>query len=417
MAPLALSCLRFSTLHLVLIATLTVPTTLTMPRVVSNTLLWRKPQSCTVSADWLSLGCHDTDKLSEESLRTPWSINAIDGSKHGLLYGYSQFRPYHGPRQTQDGLLVDFMGFIIPHDLFCNRAYIGQTEAHALRTRQCDIYKQLAAVKPDATIQTQWPVISEEYFEYSDILNSVLDYTGGPAGSSMVETHYRKYAFVEIGAGYGHFTFAAHRALMEKAPDAQYKYLLVDVNANLLPEIEKLAKLNGVNMTHGSDSPIVFHHGFIGETDESNAQAMSDQYQTGWGLPPPTTEVKVAKTVSLQTLFDQYGMPCQIDMVDIDIQGSEYETQVINRQPGLFHGTAAIDLLTKRAKRVHIGTHSQVIKDDDTLMKKFEDRGWKRAWYFENGYYKPAPIQTDYGKIRFGDGVISYVNSNKLDCP
>jgi hypothetical protein len=70
-------------------------------------------------------------------------------------------------------------------------------------------------------LQTQWPVVSEEYFEYADVLDAVTEYTQ----LNEKQGGNRPFAFVEIGAGYGHWTFAAHRALMQKAPEASYRYL------------------------------------------------------------------------------------------------------------------------------------------------------------------------------------------------
>eukprot|EP00444_Apocalathium_aciculiferum_P060883 CAMPEP_0183594438 /NCGR_PEP_ID=MMETSP0371-20130417/171677_1 /TAXON_ID=268820 /ORGANISM="Peridinium aciculiferum, Strain PAER-2" /LENGTH=109 /DNA_ID=CAMNT_0025806151 /DNA_START=1 /DNA_END=327 /DNA_ORIENTATION=+ len=106
-----------------------------------------------------------------------------------------------------DGLMVDFMGMVIPKLLFCNEAYMGQTMAHALRVRQCNIYDKVAAIQPTPKIQLRWPVISEEYFEYADVLDAVSAYGEEVAGKSGG----RKFVFVEIGAGYGHWTFTAHR--------------------------------------------------------------------------------------------------------------------------------------------------------------------------------------------------------------
>jgi len=362
---------------------------------------------CTVSVDWQYLVCGDSGNLSELISLRPISVNAIDGREHGHLPSYLKYTPHSGPRQTDQGLLVDFLGFTIMHDLYCNPTYMSQPVAHAIRTRQCEMYKHLVAAAPSQAIQTQWPVVSEEYFEYSDILETVLDYVNEGAAVSRDGgngSQSRKFAFIELGAGYGHFTFAAHRALMQKAPESQYKYLMVDVNADLWPQIQKLAVMNDARI-----QDCVFHHGYIGESSAADTQAMSERFGNLWGLTKH--EDALASTINFSTLLDMYDMPCQIDMVDIDIQGSEYVIATSTGKPGLFYGSEVIDLMTKRVKRVHIGTHSRHSTDDHGIIKKFEDRGWKRVWFFQ-----PGTHATSFGPVMFGDGVISYVNPNVLSC-
>eukprot|EP00966_Prymnesium_polylepis_P139408 3221433-Prymnesium_polylepis.1 len=47
-------------------------------------------------------------------------------------------------------------------------------------------------------VQTRWPVMAEEYFEYVDVLTAVDKYASSGAHSD------RPFAFVELGSGYGH---------------------------------------------------------------------------------------------------------------------------------------------------------------------------------------------------------------------
>jgi|AntAceMinimDraft_5_1070358.scaffolds.fasta_scaffold195612_2 hypothetical protein len=75
---------------------------------------------------------------------------------------------------------------------------------------------------------------------------------------------------------------------------------------------------------------------------------------------------------------------------------------------GIFHTSATIDLLNVRARRVHIGTHAGP-KLDRELAKIFEDNHWRRVWSFDRGLQT-----TKLGPIRFGDGVLSFINENPL---
>jgi len=242
----------------------------------------------------------------------------------------------------------------------------------------------------------RWPVISEEYFEYADVLDAVSAYVEDVAGKSG---GVRKFVFVEIGAGYGHWTFTAHRALLQKVAQAEYKYVMVDVLGDLRGEIMNLARLNGVTSAPGPESPMHFHCGYVGAQGKSFEKNQQSDYFRLWGLQGHKNSTPSAP-ISIQELLEIYEVPCAIDMVDIDIQTSEYV---------LFSSPAVIELLTSRVRRVHIGTHGQ----NDTLIRDvFSTHGWTKTWDF------PAQgIETKFGPVEFGDGVLSFVNQKeKLSC-
>jgi hypothetical protein len=245
-------------------------------------------------------------------------------------------------------------------------------------------------------------VASEEYFEYADVLDAVSDYSR-PKRSRKQQS--RKFAFVEIGSGYGHWTFTAHKALMQKMPQASYKYLMVDVVNELKPVIERLAFWNGVDRTSMS-----FHAGLVGavgddERDRKNEESQHNTYAADWGVKAEAQHV-AARPISLSVLLDTYGMPCELDMVDVDIQGAEYTLLVDN---------ATVDLLTARAHRVHIGTHSNIHADRD-IQRRFHERGWATLWSFENACCEKDGAPSPVGPISFNDGVLSLVNRNPIRC-
>ena len=308
---------------------------------------------------------------------------------------------------VKEGLLIDFMGFVIMKSLYCNQAYLGQPRAHAIRVRQCQIYEELAKREDSAPIfQTQWPVVSEEYFEYADVLDAVSDY----AQVKRERKRERPFVFVEIGAGYGHWTFTAHRALMQKMPQASFKYLMVDVVDELLPVVQRLAILNGVNMTGSHDPPLQFHAGFIGASMnkreyKSNEKASHQGYAEMWGINQNGGGKSNGRSgaISFATLLDTYRMPCELDMVDVDIQGAEYN---------LFASNDTIDLLTARARRLHIGLHRAPHYSQLHLAieNRFRARGWATKWYFGTITGDRRSVLTSLGPIAFGDGVLSLVN-------
>lgn len=337
-------------------------------------------------------------------------IEPLQSTPHDAIF--SRFVPWSGPLQR--GLLVDFMGFVVPRRLFCNKAYMGQGVAHALRVRQCTLSQ--ADRHPDGVLmQTAWPVVSEEYFEYIDVLRAVDEYAQAEAR--------RPFTFVELGAGYGHWSFTAHRALRQKAPRAPHRYLLVDVVASLRPAVERLQQLNGV----AKDS-LAFHVGYVSHHHQANntqddaAQSkygaqMRKSYSRLWGTGETGADRMGTTTKhSLKDLLETYHMPKCIDMVDIDIQGGEFATYRGNMH-GIFYGNESIQLLTHRARRVHIGMHNfgyrfgdpgfgweQSAVDD--IATRFVAFGWARVWAFPTGKRVPTP----WGSVSFGDGVLSFVN-------
>ena len=86
--------------------------------------------------------------------------------------------------------------------------------------------------------------------------------------------------------------------------------------------------------------------------DAHNQQKAYEGVWANTGASVEDTEV-AGRTVSLGSLFDLYGVPECVDMVDIDVQASEYEFALGHK--GIFHGDTALDLLSRRARRVHIG--------------------------------------------------------------
>eukprot|EP00966_Prymnesium_polylepis_P178731 4138860-Prymnesium_polylepis.1 len=143
---------------------------------------------------------------------------------------------------------------------------------------------------------------------------------------------------------------------------------------------------------------------------------MAHSYARVWGTPRNRTQPRATATLA-QLLLD-YRMPCVLDVVDIDIQGGEYPRHKAFRDfapPGLFDGDAAISLLSTRARRVHIGTHSGEAEDDDILISKFNRTGWIVQWHFLKGTHirNKGLTQTPYGTIRFGDGVLSLLNTRE----
>jgi hypothetical protein len=216
---------------------------------------------------------------------------------------------------------------------------------------------------------------------------------------------------------------------MQKAPHASYRYLMVDVVAELAETAKNLSSLNGMTWTDGSDSPVHFHLGMIGTSgqkakDSQTAQSWRKNYVDMWGL---TTDKMFANKeippISFRDLLDVYNMPCEIDMVDVDIQGAEYY---------LFADDDTVSILTDRVHYLHIGLHTPNITDPDrqrvdrAIESKFKDRGWKTRLFFSSyccdgiNHRTKKKIRfsdTAFGPVSFNDGILSLENRNPIRCP
>ena len=113
----------------------------------------------TYRTDYLGVECKEIDAAK---LRP---VNAIDPHfpTPPHLAIFQKFRPWRGRRR--EGFLVDFLGLTIPHELYCNEAYNFQIEAHAIRTRQCDL-----KVDGSAEIKLQFLSFVGLHFLFSDRL-------------------------------------------------------------------------------------------------------------------------------------------------------------------------------------------------------------------------------------------------------
>ena len=331
----------------------------------------------------------------------------------------SEPRPLSFRRWDENLTLVDFLGVRYPRPLFCNMAYaaIYNEDAHAIRMRQCALTKKLIWAadfghlpRRHVEARAAWPVVAEQYFEYLDVLASVIEY----APEMQWPATHRPFTFVELGSGYGHWAFAAYKALQQRAPGAPHHLLLVDVVGSLQPAIHHLAHINGVRVD-GANHTLHFHNGFVSERGQDGGPEggvkMARQYEGLWGTGKSSIS-SLQPAITLDELFERYRTPWCIDMVDIDIQGSEYVTTP-TKKPGLFHAERSIRTLTRRVKRVHIGLHGSE-EQDALLLDKLATHGWTVRWHFPrnfDGWYTGLRTQTPWGPVQFSDGVLSLINT------
>ena len=188
-----------------------------------------------------------------------------------------------------DRLVIDWLGVRVPRKLFCHISYYRQRLAHAFRSQLCDLLTW-ATDTASFPVTLPMPTASEEYFEYIDTLEAVVQYVRGPRR--------RPFCMVEIGAGFGYWTLTAHAALEQLLmPDrakgqmlneSAYSYLLVEIDWAKQAALRSVLTLNGVSERR---SEVV--HAALGDRDERGGAIQNGN--PGWYAVYSCDTVKASK--------------------------------------------------------------------------------------------------------------------------
>lgn len=227
----------------------------------------------------------------------------------------------------------------------------------------------------------------EEYFEWMDILESIVDADD-------------TFQFVEVGAGYGRWAARAFRAANlfgireEKiylctieADPLHQKWLKDHLSLNLIPTENLLALECAVSDFTGKQH--FYTQRPDGISDEIEAKNWYGQAlkHSGWqGAKSIQVDVQQLSKI-LDTLPEK-----TIDLIDFDIQGEE--PRVISEIENQLH----------RVKRIHIGTNSR--RDEKFFRDFFRDLNWIKIRDYEGEGIRKTYI----GDISFVDGVQTYLN-------
>jgi FkbM family methyltransferase len=273
-------------------------------------------------------------------------VTRTAGPEHHSVF--RQFSRWEG--RVPEGFIVNFLGAMTRVDFF-------------------EGYSELSRQYPsDRYLKTEYPAFDEEYFEWIDILEAV----------SGAEGHF---TMLELGAGFGRWTANAalalrrlknlpHTLIAVEAEPTHFEWLTQHLADNLLnPKNLRLVRA----AVAVSDGIVGFH---VGEPANWYGQYIGGSHPV--------------EAVSLKSLL---GPLKSVDLVDMDIQGAELEVL-----------EAAAQDLDEKVKRVHVGTHGAEIEQG--LHQVFTLLGWKCLRSFPCG----GTVETEWGRIRFQDGVQTWLN-------
>lgn len=260
-------------------------------------------------------------------------------------------------------------------------------------------YKEKIYKKLPPNLQIEGSVLfsmpGEDYLEWIDIVESVKNAKD-------------KFVMFELGAGYGrwcinalyalnHFNPIPYHFVAVEAEDTHYHFLQQFFTAHALPKNSYELIRAAIDTKKGScffdmGDPNGWYGQSINKNHWSLRQKLLFKWQSFFTKSNPSLHkyTKKVPTITLNSLLKKFE---RIDLIDMDVQGVEFD--IIN---------ASIDLLSKKVKRLHIGTHSEEI--DQNLLSLLSKEGWENI----HSYPVFTKKMTPYGLIEFNDGIQSWIN-------
>ena len=249
-------------------------------------------------------------------------------------------------------------------------------------------------------VQSQYPPFGDDYFEWIAILESVI-----AARSS--------YTMFELGAGFGRWAVTAAMAAKRFNPNMPVQITAVEAEPVHFAWMRTHFADNGFN----PDQHRLIHAAINDSPGAADFYIEFREYEDprlwyGQSLAPdhdPVEEIendsylghKVrrhktgAKSISIPTirLAELLDPVDKVDLIDLDIQGEEGNAI-----------RSSIEVLNRKVKRLHIGTHSPVIEAELRELLS------AHRWICKMDFAGSTTHATEFGTIAFGDGTQSWVN-------
>lgn len=298
--------------------------------------------------------------------------SALHPEHHWSIDHYARFKG-----AVPGGMVVSFLGDVVREN-FCG-------------------YK---APPTEIRVPAALPSIDEEYFEYTDILEACLS-----AGTT--------FTFLELGAGWGRWS--ARAALAARQLGKSIKLGLVEGAPQHIPMIHASMADNGVRPEDyklyevaigAQDGETLFcvekpNEGAIWFGQGAVAGVVSEDTRIGehegrpmyQHIPGGSCMIWVPQ-IPLSAVLADFEF---IDLVDMDLQGAEREALA-----------EAIEPLTLKVRRLHIGTHGADI--EAAVRGTLSEAGWICLRDYPGGQGN----DTNFGRCHFVDGIQTWVNPKLL---
>jgi FkbM family methyltransferase len=227
-------------------------------------------------------------------------------------------------------------------------------------------------------METEYPRSDEEYLEWVDLLESVLDAQ-------------QQFTMVELGAGYGRWLVRAAAAVRRRSGELPIRLIGVEAEPTHFEWLKQHFEDNGIDPAQHElieaavdeqERTIRF---YVGKPDEWYGQRIAHPQESIEGLA-----FREVKTITLNRILGGFDL---VDLIDLDVEGAE-----------LVVLKSTIEELNQKVKRVHVGTHGSDIEQG--LRALF----WENGWYKRNDYAVGRAELTEWGEIYFGNGVQTWIN-------
>lgn len=297
------------------------------------------------------------------------------------------------------GYMVDFMGVLI--------------DSRFVTEPDHDIGEGGSRRVAIPTLQENYNADSEWWFETVDWFVAALEARG-------------QFVMMSLGASYGAQPVGAYKALQMVNP-LPVKLVAVEADPQSCNWIRQHFRTNGINpddhwivqaAVSDTDEPVLFPIGASGlgsnncvSTNEPKARDIWVEIIKRNGDPTAALENLIrygstglmhdigagysgeVKFVSAVTVADLLSPFDKIDLLECDIQQSEIVALPLH-----------LDLLRRKVKRIHIGTHGEDVHR--SLHRMFAKAGWDVVFN-----YKPNAIhQSPWGRFRVNDGILTLQN-------
>lgn len=223
------------------------------------------------------------------------------------------------------------------------------------------------------------PPVDSEYFEWTDLLESVVE--AGP-----------KYSMIELGAGYGRWTVNA-AAAVKAFGRSTYRLIAVEAEPTHFEWLKRHCRDNGVRRRTHSGRVQLIEAAVTADGEPVKFAVGNPAAWYGQAIADGTWSPESVRRVRGVRLSELVSRVARVDLIHFDIQGAEL--RVIEE---------ALDSLGERVCRLHIGTHGAAIEEG--IRALLGDGRWECV----RDYPANATADTPWGPMTFQDGVQSWIN-------